>query len=59
MDKYKDLLIEFENWLLDNFWNQEKSYQTTYYQKYPDIELVSKFDNLQQMMNDFRKKFIK
>ena len=49
MDKHKDLLIEIENWLLDNFWNSE-SYPSTYYQEEPDIELVSNFDNLQQML---------
>lgn len=58
MDKHKDLLIEIENWLLDNFWNSE-SYPSTYYQEEPDIELVSNFDNLQQMIDDFRKKFVK
>lgn len=53
----EDLLVDIENWLLHNFWNSE-SYPSTYYQEEPDIELTSKFDNLNQMMEDFRSKFI-
>ena len=57
----EDLLIDIENWLLNNFWNQE-SYPSTYYQKEPyqkepDIELTSKFNNVDQMINDFHFNF--
>ena len=52
----EDLLIDIENWLLHNFWNSE-SYPSTYYQEEPDIELASKFNNLDHMINDFRFNF--
>lgn len=57
LDKEReDLLIDVENWLLQNFWNSE-SYPSTYYQEELDIELTSKFNNVDQMINDFRFNF--
>lgn len=52
----EDLLVDIENWLLHNFWNTE-SYPSTYYQEEPDIELTSKFNNVDNMINDFRFNF--
>ena len=53
--EYEEKLWEIEKWLIDNFVDYEYE---SYVSRFTCKELRSGFDTKQEMLDDFRKKFV-